>query len=149
LSGSYNSLEDRPSLADVALTGSYLNLTNRPDFATVAFTGSYNNLLDKPIIAQSDDIVKIFNVGNFSSNLLKTFSPGEINTTGRISNDVDASTINNWLEDIINAYKYNNVFNLNIIKITNNKKQLILTYIEENNDIYIFHFTPVSENNLQ
>ena len=149
LSGSYNSLEDRPNLADVALTGSYLNLTNRPDFATVAFTGSYNNLLDKPVIAQSNDIIKIFNVGNFSSNLLKTFSPGEVNTTGRISNDVDASTINNWLEDIINAYKYNNVFNLNIIKITNNKQQLILTYIEENNDIYIFHFTPISENNLQ
>jgi len=48
--GSYNDLNDKPSLATVATTGSYNDLNNKPSLATVATTGSYNDLTNQPTL---------------------------------------------------------------------------------------------------
>lgn len=48
--GSYNDLNDKPTLATVATTGSYNDLTNKPSLATVATTGSYNDLTNQPTL---------------------------------------------------------------------------------------------------
>jgi hypothetical protein len=49
-SGSYQDLDNKPSLATVATTGSYQDLKNKPSLATVATTGSYQDLTNKPTI---------------------------------------------------------------------------------------------------
>lgn len=146
--GSYNSLSDRPVFPDVVRTGSYYSLPDRPVLADVATTGSYNSLSDRPVIAEQKDIIQIFDVSNFSSNLLKNFSPGEIITTGKTTDEPLSRTINVWLEDIINAYEKNNEVINNIIKIKNTNMQMILTYLEKLNNIYTFYFTPITNNNI-
>jgi microcystin-dependent protein len=48
--GSYNDLNDKPSLDTVATTGSYNDLNDKPSLATVATTGSYNDLTNQPTL---------------------------------------------------------------------------------------------------
>lgn len=71
LSGSYNDLDDTPTLASVAFTGDYTNLINAPfpftgkyadltgvpSFSTVAYSGNYGDLSNKPTIDGSETSV--------------------------------------------------------------------------------------------
>lgn len=50
ISGSYNDLEDAPSLSKVATSGSYTDLSGIPELSTVATSGNYNDLSNKPTI---------------------------------------------------------------------------------------------------
>jgi len=114
--GRYDDLDGTPHLEEVAKDGSFYSLVDYPHLKDIAKTGSFNDLEDKPELA----ILKVFDVSNFNSALLKTFASGEINTTGLTTNNDDAITINNWLQEIIDAYKQSNKLTNNIIKIRNN-----------------------------
>ena len=46
----YNTLNNKPNLATVAMTGNYNDLTNKPILATVATSGNYNDLSNRPTI---------------------------------------------------------------------------------------------------
>lgn len=46
--GDYESLENKPSFATIALSGDYNDLLNKPSFATVATSGNYVDLTNKP-----------------------------------------------------------------------------------------------------
>lgn len=50
VSGNYNDLNNKPSLATVATSGKYSDLSGTPSLATVATSGSYNDLSNKPTI---------------------------------------------------------------------------------------------------
>ena len=50
ISGSYNDLEDAPSLSRVATSGNYADLSGTPALSTVAISGNYNDLSNKPTI---------------------------------------------------------------------------------------------------
>lgn len=49
--GMYQSLEGKPSLAEVATSGDYEDLANKPAFADVATSGEYEDLANKPAFA--------------------------------------------------------------------------------------------------
>ena len=55
----YEELENKPDLADVALSGDYEDLTNTPDL----FSGSYNDLTDKPTIPDAVSVTQITSSG--------------------------------------------------------------------------------------
>ena len=46
----YNTLNNKPNLATVAMTGNYNDLTNKPILATVATSGNYNDLSNRPTV---------------------------------------------------------------------------------------------------
>ena len=54
-SGSYNDLNNKPTLSTVARTGNYGDLNNTPTLSAVAITGSYDSLTNKPSIPALDN----------------------------------------------------------------------------------------------
>lgn len=51
-SGDYEDLANKPAFADVATSGEYEDLTNKPAFAAVATTGNYEDLANRPTLSE-------------------------------------------------------------------------------------------------
>ena len=97
--GNYNSLDNKPdlsvyalssNLATVATSGSYNDLNDKPTLATVATSGSYNDLIDKPTIPTATS--QLDNDSNFITNAALTGYA----TTSDVSTAISSQTKETW-----------------------------------------------------
>lgn len=112
------------------------------DVKQVAITGDYNDLNNRPTF----NAIKTFNIpSNSLDEHLRFLTEGKINTTNNLTNNSGQGTINTWLMEIINTYNLNQ--ETKIIQIKNEITDLVLENIKNNNNVYIFSFSPIVSSN--
>ena len=115
---------------------------------TLYYQTNENKLIIKQskILSKTDvknDIVKIYDITTSTIENFSKLIEGPLDTTQRyLSTNPDSITLNNWLQDVIEARQQHM-----LIQIRNYFNDIILTDLKKKNGIYLFCFTITSDIN--